>query len=206
MTFWFRPEDVVGVIGVLECDEPLVGWGRVSRSDSVGSLDAEVVDVDAGGVGLHRGGEVARPGEVLGVLRAVLPDRQDREVERGVAVTEGGGVDALAADRAPEMLEVERRLWRGHQRHVLQQRGDDAVGDLIDVMRLPVVLLTIWISRVRAGLQRRVGHRRDEVCQGAPKAAQRPQRSLAGGQVARPAHREHGDQLAVHLRRDRAGR
>src|SRR5262247_2756440 len=53
------------VMILLEREKALVGRRRVRGFDAVGSLDAEVVDVDPGGMGLHGGGELARPREVL---------------------------------------------------------------------------------------------------------------------------------------------
>src|SRR3954452_22464599 len=99
-------EDVVGVVGVLQRDEPLVGRRGVGGLHALGALAPEVVDVDAVGVGRHGREELTRPRDVLGVFVRVLPDGQDRELEGGFAVAEGGGVGPGAPYGATEVLEV----------------------------------------------------------------------------------------------------
>src|SRR5688500_11531151 len=88
-----RWDVLVAVKEVLRVDLPLqrgetgVLLGAVGGPHSLGTIaDAEVVHIDAAGVGLHRVPEIARPGDVRVSVRWIGPDRDDREVVLGVAV------------------------------------------------------------------------------------------------------------------------
>ena len=81
---------------------------------------------------------------MFGGFGGVAPDGQDREVKQSIAVTERGTC-AVADDLAAEALEIERGRWRTHSRRVLDDRGDRIVGELGEIVRLPVVVLTARI-------------------------------------------------------------
>ena len=98
-------KDVLWVVDILERDETPVGVRRVGGLDAVRALDAEVIDVNAGGVRLYRPEEITRPRHVSVGLGGVFPDGEDGEVKHRVAVAE-------AASSARPRLMAPPRCWK----------------------------------------------------------------------------------------------
>jgi hypothetical protein len=96
-------------------------------------------------------------------------------------MAERGGLGTCTADRAAELLEVERGQRRAHPWRVLDHRADDVVAEVADVVRFPVVLLPARVGGVRAALHERVRLRLDEIRQWLPELPKRAKHSLASG-------------------------
>ena len=101
--------------------------------------------------------------------------------------------------RAVDRVEVHRRLDARHPRAVLDVGRDRVVGELLDEVRLPVVLQARREQLVERAVQRRVGHRPDT-------ARHRPVRPRAAARAAatlldraRPAGDDQAHRLAVAL-------
>ena len=105
--FWFSLEQVLGVVAILQRDEPRVLLLAVAGAHAVLAFVGGVVQVHAvGHMGLQVGREPARPRDVrlrrLGV--GLHPHRERVVAPRHVAAAERGLVVADAADRAAHRL------------------------------------------------------------------------------------------------------
>src|SRR5215212_11675770 len=92
-----RRDVLIAVEEVLRVDLPLQGGqpgvflGTVGRPHPIGVIaNAEVVHVNAAGVGLHGVPQLARPGDVRLGLSWIGPHGDDREVVIGITMVEGG--------------------------------------------------------------------------------------------------------------------
>src|SRR5713101_4269549 len=139
---WFdvrvEAEEVVGVVLLLQCCQPLV-VGAVGDANPVLVIAAEVIDVGTTGEGLQRPPEVAGPRNVLVGVRCVEPLRDDYGRIRESAMWKGRrGVDSACS--AANGLNKDPRQRGGLGSRVLREDLDGLVGEIRQEAALGVVV------------------------------------------------------------------
>ena len=202
--FWLPRSTFAGSYRRLSACRRAYFSGPVRGADPVRSLVAEEVHVHAAGaVRLQRRVGVARPPHVrLGLLVVGQPDRVDVHVVTFRALAERGLVLGDARHRPAELEDDDVRARRGDPLGLRDEGVDRPRRSAAGSPR------TSSSSASRAGRPGRtcpaadIGTRGEQVDQRRAEAAQRRERALALGRVARPADADRDDGLAVHLRRE----
>ena len=196
-----RVEDGVRVVAALDRDEArpdLVGVGVADRTACV-----ERVDVDAG-ARERRGGLEHTAHPVGRGADRILAGAADQPGERTrAAVAEGGVAGRDAVDRPAHPRRHHVGMRRGRLGEAVEQRVDEGVADLGQVVQLVVVVPAVRRRLVEHRLERDVGHGRDEVDQRRAAGAQRREHALALVEVARPRDGDDRDRASLVLGRER---
>src|SRR5713101_234030 len=140
---WFdvrvEAEEVVGVVLLLQCCQPLV-VGAVGDANPVLVIAAEVIDVGTTGEGLQRPPEVAGPRNVLVGVRCVEPLRDDYGRIRESAMWKGRRLGVDSACSAANGLNKDPRQRGGLGSRVLREDLDGLVGEICQKVGLSVVI------------------------------------------------------------------
>src|SRR5258708_6235017 len=177
-----RREDVLRIVDVLYLGQSIVRRRAVGGANAIFAFaNSKVVNVDAAREGLHRGPELAGPGNVWLSVGWIRPARNNCEVVLGVAVRKRGRVRTNPPDGAAQVLDQQHRRGRRRLAEAIHDCFDRAIAQPGQKMGAPVDLEARRKHRIHRALELDVAHWPHQVRDRRSKGAKRLDRGFAGG-------------------------